>query len=70
MQLKATIRLRAYSIIADAIEERFPGNLRRFWKYREDQPPKYLDELAAYGADAVMSILDELINWNDEPNEE
>jgi len=74
------MKLRAYSIVADAVERATDGALpyavRRWFKYREDSPPALLDDraflehVAEHARNAVMDALADVIDFDSDDGEE
>ena len=63
------VRVRAYPVMARAVEEGVSYGIRRLWKYHDSDTmtEDYMRERAETIADAVMSAMCEVIDFDTEP---
>jgi hypothetical protein len=66
VKVRAQVRLKAYSVIADAIAGSGLTAIRRTFKHRDDEPSDSVSEVLAESLEAeVMSRLCEVLDFGD-----
>jgi len=54
------MRAKEYEVFHRAVEEGAAYRAHRFWKYRDDSPPDYLNELVEA---IVQGVVDNVCEW-------
>lgn len=66
VKVRAAVRIKAYSVISDAISGCGLTAIRRTWKHRDDELPAGVSEVLAESFEAeVMSRLCEVLDFGD-----